>query len=93
MQQKIHDIMRNISKDILNKSKKLVIPPYTAQYTRDVVKLQTAQQVSSIMTKELDNMVYDQRLRELSLLILFKQRLTAVFYYVWSERKEELQGK
>lgn len=93
MQQKINDIMRNISKDIPNKSKKLVIPLYTAQYTRDVVKLQTAQQISSSMTKELDNTVYDQRLRELSVLSLFKQRLIAVFYYLRSGRKEELQGK
>ena len=93
MQQKVNDILRYISKSIPNKSKKLVMPLYTAQYTRDVVKLQTAQQTSSSMTEELENMAYEQRLRELSLLSLEKQRLIAVFYYLWSGREEELQSK
>lgn len=52
-----------------------MIPLYAAQYTRDVVKLQRAQHASIKMTEELENMAYEQKLRELSLLSLEKQRL------------------
>jgi len=45
------------------------------------------------MTEELENMAYEQRLRELSLLSLEKQRLIAVFHYLWSGREEKLQSK
>lgn len=62
------------------KSKKPVIP-LQSKYTRDVIKLQTAQQTSSNMTTEQENMVCDQRLRELSLLSLEKQRLQSSTTY------------
>lgn len=82
MQKKVNYILPYISKSTPNKSKKLVIPLYAAQYSRDVVKLKTAQQTSTKMTKELENMVYKQKLRELSLRSLEKQRLIAVFHYL-----------
>lgn len=67
------------------KSKKPVIPQQS-KYTRDVIKLQTTQQTSSNMTTEQENMVYDQRLRELSLLSLEKQRLQSSTTYVGGKK-------
>lgn len=67
------------------KSKKPVIP-LQSKYTRDVIKLQTAQQTSSNMTTEQENMVYDQRLRGLSLLSLEKQRLQSSTTYVGGKK-------
>lgn len=89
LQQKFNYILPYISKSIPNKSKKLVIPLRSTIHKRCG---QTAD-TSIKMTEELENMTYQQRLKELSLLSLEKQRLTAVFHYLWSGREEELQSK
>lgn len=93
MHQKVNYILPYISKNMPNNSKKSVISLYKAQYTRDVVKLQTPQPTSIKMTEKLENMVYEQRLRELSLLSLKKQRRIAVFHCLRSGQEEELHSK